>query len=173
MEKKDFLDIAKIINTHGVGGELKLECWCDTPDVLKKIKFLRLDGTERAVERARVIAGGFVLVKLEGINDLNEAMKHKNKILSANRSYIPKKEGSHFICDMIGLSVIDANTGKVYGTLEDVQKFTVQEIYYIKTESGTVMMPNVPEYVKEIDEEKGIFITPIKGFFDGEIENAI
>ena len=36
--KKEFLEIAKIINTHGIAGELKVEAWCDSPDVLKKIK---------------------------------------------------------------------------------------------------------------------------------------
>ena len=35
MDKKAYLEIAKIINTHGVRGAVKLEPWCDSPDVLK------------------------------------------------------------------------------------------------------------------------------------------
>ena len=40
MEKKAYLEIAKIINTHGVRGAVKLDPWCDSPAPLKKIKRL-------------------------------------------------------------------------------------------------------------------------------------
>ena len=36
---KPYLEIAKIINTHGIRGDLKLDLWCDSPDTVKKIKF--------------------------------------------------------------------------------------------------------------------------------------
>lgn len=173
MEKKTHLEVSKIINTHGVMGEIKLECRCDSPDILKNIPLFFIDGVKYTPQRVRVAAGGFVLMKLCEINDLDAAMKVKNKLLYARREDIKKEPGSHFICDLIGLDVIDHNTGKVYGKLSDVQKFTVQELYYIKTADKTVIMPNVPEFVKEIDEERGIFITPIKGFFDGDDSDEI
>lgn len=173
MEKKTHLEVAKIINTHGVMGEVKLECRCDSPDILKNIPLFFIDNAEYTPQKARVIAGGFVLVKFKEINDLNAAMKIKNKLLFAKREDIPKKPGSHFICDLIGLDVIDKNTGRVYGKLADVQKFTVQELYFIDTGKNTVIMPNVPEFVKETDEERGIFITPIDGFFDEEQSDEI
>ena len=175
MEKSNFLEVAKILNTHGVAGELKLESRCDSPEILKKIPSLYIGGEEYKVERARVAGGGrFVLAKFQGVDDLDAAMKFKGKVASAKRNDVKKKDGAHFICDMIGLDVIDADSGKVYGTLVDVQRPALQEIYYIKTAAGdTVLMPNVPEYVKEIDEEKGVFITPIKGFFDGDDEDEV
>jgi len=170
MEKSNFLEVAKVLNTHGVSGELKLESMCDSPEILKKIPSLFIGENEYKVERSRVAGGGrFVLAKLYGVDDLDAAMKFKGKIAKAKRGDVKKKDGAHFICDIIGLNVIDAGSGKVYGTLADVQRPALQEIYYIKTSAGnTVLMPNVPEFVKEIDEEKGVFITPIEGFFDGD-----
>ena len=38
MEKKAHLEVAKIINTHGVRGAVKLDLWCDGPQTFKKIK---------------------------------------------------------------------------------------------------------------------------------------
>ena len=40
---KQYLEIAKIINTHGIRGDLKLDLWCDSPDTVKHIKTLYLD----------------------------------------------------------------------------------------------------------------------------------
>ena len=65
-----------------------------------------------------------------------------------------------------GLPVIDAETKNVYGTLGDVINTGASDIYVIKTENGEKMMPAVPEFVKEVDTEVGIFVTPIEGIFD-------
>jgi len=168
MDKKEYLEIAKIINTHGVRGAVKLEPWCDTPDVLKRIKTLYLDnGTAFAVSDIKTINGRFPVVSLSGIETVEQAVKLKNKILFAKRADVPLAPGAHFICDLIGLPVIDAATGRHYGILSDVMQHTVQELYAVKTpEGGTVLLPAVPEFIDKIDEEAGIFITPIAGFFD-------
>ena len=174
LEKKPFLEAAKIINTHGVAGEIKLECRCDSAEILKKIPALFVDGKEYKVSRARIIPGDFVLVKLDGVDDLDAALKLKGKLALARRENIPKKDGAHFICDILGLDVIDEKSGEVYGILDDVQKPANQELYYVKTPSGdVVMIPNVPEFIKRIDEDRGVYIKPIPGFFDGEDTDEI
>ncbi len=169
MEKKAYLEIAKIINTHGVRGAVKLDPWCDSPLMLKKIKKLYLEnGTEFDVSDVKMIGAGFVVLSLSGITTVEDAIKLKNKILLAKREDIPIEEGAHFICDLIGMPVVDAETGKLYGTLSDVIQPALQEIYVVKTASGaSVMLPNVPAFVSGIDDE-AIRITPIEGFFDGE-----
>ena len=173
LEKKPFLEAAKIVNTHGVAGEVKLENRCDSADILKNIPALFVDGKEYKVTRARVIPGDFVLAKFDGINDLDAALKLKGKSALARREDVPKKDGAHFIADMIGLPVIDEKSGEVYGTLSDVQTPAVQELYYVKTPSGSVVMiPNVPEFIKKIDEENGIYVSVIEGFF-GEVKDEI
>ncbi len=168
MEKKTYLEIAKIINTHGVRGAVKLDPWCDSPDMLKKIKKLYLEnGACYDVSDVKMIGGGFVVCSLSGITTVEAAVKLKNKILLAKREDIPVEEGSFFICDLIGLPVKDAESGVTYGVIEDVIQNTVQDIYSIKTESGkTVLLPAVPAFVKTIDTENAVYITPIAGFFD-------
>lgn len=168
MEKKAYLEIAKIINTHGVRGAVKLEPWCDSPDVLRKIKTLYLhDGTAFDVSGFKTINGGFVVVSLSGVATVEDAVRLKNKILYAKREDIPLAEGAHFLCDLVGLPVKDATSGVVYGTLVEVMQNTVQDIYAVKTPSGeTVLLPAVPEFVKKIDTDDAVYITPIDGFFN-------
>lgn len=173
MEKKAYLEIAKIINTHGVRGAVKLDPWCDTPETLKKIKKLYLEnGTIFDVSNVKMINGGFVVLSLSGVETVEDAVKLKNKILLAKREDIPLAEGAHFICDLIGMPVKDAETGKVYGTLLEVTQPALQELYVVKTEnSNTVMVPNVPAFIHHIDEE-AIYMTPIGGFFDDDSVEA-
>ncbi|MBQ9747344.1 MAG: 16S rRNA processing protein RimM [Clostridia bacterium] len=168
MEKKAFLEIAKIINTHGVRGAVKLDPWCDSPQTLKKIKTLYLEnGTAFDVSDVKIM-GAFVVLSLSGVTTVEDAVRLKNKILLAKREDIPIEKGAHFICDLIGMPVVDAVTGKHYGTLDEVMQPALQEIYVVKTESGArVMLPNVPAFIAGIDDE-AIRITPIEGFFDGE-----
>ncbi len=172
MEKKAYLEIAKIINTHGVRGAVKLDPWCDSPETLKRIKTLYLEnGASFSVSDVKMINGGFVVLSLSGITTVEAAVKLKNKILLAKREDIPLAEGAHFIQDLIGMPVIDAESGKVYGTLSEVTQPALQEIYVVKTETGTVMLPNVPAFVHHID-DSAIFVTPIAGFFDGDAAEA-
>ena len=173
MEKKAYLEIAKIINTHGVRGAVKLDPWCDSPETLKKIKKLYLEnGTSFDVSNVKMINGGFVVLSLSGIETVEDAVKLKNKILLAKREDIPLAEGAHFICALIGMPVKDAETGKLYGTLLEVTQPALQELYVGKTESGnTGMVPNVPAFVHHIDDE-AIYMTPIGGFFDDDAVEA-
>ena len=168
-----FLEVAKVINTHGVAGEVKLENRTDGADILKKLPALFIDGNEYKITRARVIPGDFVLAKLDGVNDLDEALKLKGKLALARREDIPKKDGAHFIADIIGLPVIDEESGATYGTLDDVEMPAVQELYCVRTPSGSVVrIPNVPAFIKRVDEERGIFVSVIDGFFD-EVDDEI
>ena len=86
-------------------------------------------------------------------------------MMNAN-TFAMMKEGSVFIADMIGLPVIDSNTGKAYGTLKDVNNLGASDLYVITTENGERMIPAVPEFVQKVDIESGIYVTPIPGLLD-------
>jgi ribosomal 30S subunit maturation factor RimM len=58
------------------------------------------------------------------------------------------------------------DTGKVYGYISDVDDGVASRLFTVKTESGSVLIPDVPEFIKEVDTGKGVFIRPIPGFFD-------
>ena len=171
MGKKAQLEVAKIINTHGVRGAVKLDLWCDGPQTFKKIKKVYLaNGTEYEVSDVKTV-GAFAVCSLSGVSTVEDAVKLKNKILFAKREDIPLPKGSHFICDLIGLPVKDAASGEVYGTLTDVIQPALQEIYEITTDAGKkVLMPAVPQFIAFIDTDDAVYVTPIDGFFGGEDE---
>ena len=167
--KKAYLECGKIINTHGIAGAVKLEPWCDSPAGLASLPrvYFKKGEVYSAVKIIKAsVFKRFVIATLEGVNDIDTASALREKVVFAAREDLPLEEGDNFIADLIGLPVIDAESGRVYGTLTGVINNGAADIYEIETSRGQRLMPAVDEFVRSIDDEKGIFITPIEGMFE-------
>ncbi len=165
-----YLEAGIIVNTHGIGGAMMIKSLCDSNEVLCAIPTLWLKEKSGEYSPRRVLKAsvhrGMVLAHLEGFTNPEDAARFKNRTVFADRDDIPKAEGAHFIVDLIGLPVVNADSGKVYGKLANVIKNGAQEVYEVSTENGLRYMPAVPEFVIGVDLEKGISVRPIEGMFD-------
>ncbi len=153
MEKK-FLEAGQIVNTHGIKGEVKIVPWCDTPDFLCDFDVLYIDGKAVDVELSRVHKTN-VIAKLAGVNDVDAAIAIKNKIVSIDRSDVELPEGRHFIADLIGLEVRDADSDTVLGIIDDVLTPPASEVYVVKGNGKEYMIPAVDEFVIETNVDSG------------------
>ncbi len=166
---KEYLECGKIANTHGVRGSLIIESWCDSPEVLTNLKTVYTEKggvySPIAVVKASVYKGR-VLAELEGVCTFEMAAALKNMVLFARRTDLPLAEGNYFVQDLIGLTVYEIGTDKVYGKLSDVISGAASDLYEIENERGKFLVPVVSEFVKEIDLERGIFIKAIEGMFE-------
>ena len=168
--KNTYLECGRVCGAHGVRGVLKVEPWCDTPKVLAgsaRIFVLTKEGEyrERKVLTASV-NGPSVLLSIEGVSTREDAIAMRDVVLYMHRDDIPLKRGQMFLADMVGLSVIDLGSGREYGKIVKVEEAARGLLYTVRTEGGDVLYPSAPEFVKEIDPERGMLITPIPGFFD-------
>ncbi len=164
-----YLECGKIINTHGVKGAVKLESWCDSPETLADLSYVYFKNGE-VFEKRKVLSSTVmkrhVMAYIEGITDIDMAASLKETVVYADREDIPLEEGDFFIIDLVGLPVIDADSGIEYGKVSDVFNTGASDIYTVKTPNGERMIPAVPEFIIEIDTERGIFVRPIEGMFD-------
>ena len=82
----------------------------------------------------------------------------------------PNEEGVYFIQDLIGLEVLDVDTGKSYGKLTDVMQTGANDVYEVKDADGkTVLIPAIPDVVQETDLDGGVMrIRPLEGLFDAD-----
>jgi 16S rRNA processing protein RimM len=172
--KKIYLEGGRICTSHGVKGLVKVEHLCDNPKVLssvKRIYFKERDGSysERRVLSSSVM-GQFVLMGVESISSREEAIAYRGRLLYLHREDIPLAEGAMFIADMIGLKVYHAENGDTLGEISDVSDVAGRRIYTVKHQGGEAMIPDVPEFIKEIDESKGMAVLPIPGLFDAADE---
>ena len=167
--KKEYLECGKICSAHGVRGAVNVEHWCDSPKVLasmKRVFFAQRDGSYKEVEVISASAGSrYVIMRLCGLESREAAQAEKNRILYLHRSDIPLKRGTVLIADMIGLPVIDIDTGRVYGQLSEVNDGVQGKLYTVKTQNGDVILPGAGDFIKEIDTERGMLVRVIPGFF--------
>lgn len=169
--KKEFLECGKILGAHGVRGLAKVESWCDSPKVLaaqKRVFLAEKDGSYREVKiESASVSKDIVLISLSGICDREQVQGMKNTVLYLKREDIPCRRGAVLLADIIGLSVYDIDDGTKYGRVKDLTDAPRSRIFVIECEDGReVLIPEVKEFIKEIDADRGVFIHTIPGFFD-------
>lgn len=165
----NLLETGKIVSVFGIKGEVKVQPWCDTPDFLCEFDTLYYkSGTPVEIERSRV-AKNIVVMKIKGVDTVEDAQKIRNRVLYIDRNDVELEEGCYFIKDLIGLKVVDADSGKEYGELIDVSETGANDVYHIKSQDGKIYyIPAIPQVVVKTDIEAGIMtITPMEGLFDG------
>ena len=58
--KERFIEAGEIVNTHGVRGEVKIMPWTDTPEFLRAVKTLYIDGRPHKVLASRIHKGAIL-----------------------------------------------------------------------------------------------------------------
>lgn len=172
--KQAYLECGKIINTHGFRGDVKLESWCDAPEILADLEtvFLREGETYRPISVVKAsVFRQFVIAHLEGVENEDAANALRGRVLYAAREDIPLPEGGSFIVDLLGLPVLHADTGENLGTLINVETRGGTEMYLVKTPQGEYYVPAVPAFIDRVDVDTAVYIRPIPGLL-GDTEEV-
>lgn len=169
--KKKYLDVGKIVGTHGVKGELRVQPWCDSPEFLCDFTKLYFDEGEKELKvlKSRVNKN-VVIVKIEGIDTLERANLIRGKVLYIDREDAEIDDGSYFVQDIVGMEVVDNDSGKIYGTVTDVLKTGANDVYQVTDNEGkNYLVPVINDVIINIDlESDKIYISPIEGIFGNE-----
>ncbi len=147
--KKKFLEAGKIVNTHGIRGEVKIQPWCDSPEFFAEFGTVYIDDAPVKVLRARV-QKTTVIAALEGCRSIDDAIKLKNKIVFIDRDDVTLEDGQVFVQDLTGLDVINGADGTKIGVLADVLSLPANDVYLVKTGDGKeLLLPAVDEFILE------------------------
>ena len=163
--KDQYLDAGKIVNTHGIRGEIKVFPLCDGPEFLLEFDRFFINGEEIEVISSRVHKN-VALIRLSGIDHIEQAEQLVGNILQINCDDIELEEGRYFIEDLVGMKVVDIDTGKEYGTLKSVIQTGANDVYEVQGDK-LYLIPKIDEVVLNTDMDAGIIsIRPLKGLFD-------
>lgn len=155
----DLLEVGKIVNTHGLRGEVKVVPWTDSPEVFEDIDFVYV---KKKSEYERLDVKGIkyqknnLIVRFSQIADINMAEKYKNQVIYAERKILGElPEGMYYIADLIGLDIVTEDGEKI-GTVSDVFNTGSNDIYEVKREGKkNLLLPVIDDVVLNINVEGG------------------
>lgn len=162
-----YIYIGKIVNTHGIKGELRLLSDFKYKDKVFKKDFIIYIGKEKIKEK--IISyrphKQFDMICLDGYNNINEVLKYKGSLVYINKENLVLEKNKYFNEDIIGLDVVVDD--KIIGQVIGIEKNLVQELLRIKKENKQYLIPYVDYFVKEIDiNNNKIYINNIEGLFE-------
>ncbi|MBQ2990366.1 MAG: 16S rRNA processing protein RimM [Clostridia bacterium] len=155
----EYLQIGEIVKPQGIRGEVKLKAMTSDLTRYARLEYVFLLRRGEYV-KTKVLKGrtydGFAFLKLEGVDDRNEAELMRGVKVFVDREHaIELDEDENFVCDLIGLTAVDTQ-GNIIGTLRDVlTPNAVCDVYAFDTPRGDMMIPALRRVVKEVDLDAG------------------
>lgn len=155
----NYLQIGKIINIHGVMGEVKVIPLTDDPARFKKLKWVYIE-INNSLEKFNITGVKFfkntVIVKLDGIDTPENAEKLKEHFMVVDREHaVSLPDDTFFVCDIIGASVYDEN-GILLGELVNVLQTGSNDVYVVRDSNNSeILIPALKSVVKKVSVKDG------------------
>ena len=161
---QDKFEIGQIVNTFGIKGEVKVNPYTDDINQFKKIKVIYIKNKAVEVESAK-FHKNFVILKIKGIDTINDAEMLRNEMISVNRSNKKLPQNTYYIADLIGLKVYSEENNEYIGKVKDIYNTGANDIYVVENEeSKEILLPAIKEVVKKVDlENNKIIVQILKG----------
>lgn len=168
----EYIKVGRIINTHGIRGELKVFPLTDNLDRFDDLKIVYIGNNKEKVEIEQVkYHKGLAIIKLKEFDNINQVLKFKDDFLYIDvEDKVELPEDHYFIFDIVDCNVYDTK-GRKIGVVTDVLQYTSNDVYVVKDmeKNKEYLIPAVKEFVVDIDvENKKIIIDPIEGMIEWE-----
>ncbi len=168
MTPPDVASVGRVRRPHGLKGELVVEALTDEPDAIFAPGRRVFRGTasgdlylapgskqpaELTVTALRPFKEGW-LVSFAEIADRTEADKWNGRHLLVPLEELSEpEEGEVFAHELVGMTLVDAATGKEIGPVVEFYDLPQGLLLEFKSESGLANLPFVDEFVTAIDRE--------------------
>ena len=166
----EYLEAGKIVNTHGLRGEVKVVPWTDSPETFEDIKSVYIKkktGDMRLNIKSLKYQKNNIILKFDEISTIEEAELLKNKTIYIDRNELGAlPEGVYYIADIIGLKAVD-ESGSEIGEVVDIFNTGSNDIYEIKREGKkNLLLPDIDDVITvELENERVVVKIP-KGLED-------
>lgn len=160
------IKIGKIVNTHGIKGELRLLSKFPYKDkVFINNMTIYIDKKDKEIINTYRKHKNFDMITFKGYNNINEVLKYKGKNAYVNDSDIKLDNNKYLDEELIGLNVIYEDNNK--GTIIDIERYDKTVLFNIKNNDKEYLIPYNDNIIDKIDiNNKRIYIKDIKGLFD-------
>jgi len=160
---RELMSVGQITKPHGVRGEVKVFSLTDSLERFRELDRAYIDDKEVNITSVKLQKDRAIL-KIEGIDSIDEADLYRNKYLQVKREdAIKLPEGSYYVADLMDCYVYDTD-GEELGKVYDVIATGSNDVYWVKSEGKEdVLIPVLKTIVEEVDiENNKIIIKPVK-----------
>ena len=145
-----FVEVGWVRAPHGVEGELWIGISTDHPHRLSPRATVYLRGQPYCIQRA-IRRGGSTVVKLEGVDSLQEANQLRGLLVEVPEAAVPPTpEGEYYYFQLMDMAVYTVD-GEYLGALTDILNTGANDVYVIRHGEKEVLVPAVEEVVVHVD----------------------
>lgn len=159
--------IGKIVNTHGLKGEVRILSSFKYKDrVFKKGMnvYIGKDKNKEVISSYRYHKI-FDMITMDGYSDINEILKYKGEYIFVNKEDIVLNENEYLDEDIVGMNVYVDD--RLLGRVNRIEKHSVNEILVVKNEEKNYLVPYNFDIILNIDlEKREMYVKNIVGLFD-------
>ena len=145
--------IGKIVNTHGIKGEVRLLSNFEEKDLIFKEGFKVYIGSMNEEETINTYRRHkqFDMISFKGINDINLVLKYKGEKVYINKDDLQLKENEYLLEDLIGMKIVSEE--EVLGVVSDIIDTKGHKLLYV-TFAKNYYIPYNSYYIKQVDVRK-------------------
>ena len=153
---KEFVAIGKILTTHGLIGNIKLESFCENPEEIFSYNLYTNNGNKISCRKVgKTSKNNIFIAKIDGVNSIDEAMELKNNEIFVKREELQETEEDEvYIDDLLNMKVNgDGKTGSII----DVYNYGAGDVIEIKWDDNKIeSVPFTKDFIKDVDKENNI-----------------
>ena len=146
----DTIVVGRIVNAHGIRGEVRVQPINQTPQFLTCFQTFLLDGVP-VVPTACHVHKSLVLMKLPGVDDMDAALTLKGKDLYIRRADAHLKPGEFFDQELLGVEGFDCATGSRLGEVTAVENYPAHQVYTVKGEKEYLIPAVKGAFIESVD----------------------
>ena len=168
---EELVPVGKIIGTHGVKGQMKLNSYSGNSESLRKARSVVIKAPngitqEYALNGFKINSGKFI-ISLKNFDEIDAVTTFIGSELCLKRSDLPKlAEDEYYWSDLIGLRV-ETVDGDILGVIKDIFETGSSDIYVVQGTEREYLIPAIADVVKKVDVEGGtLVISPLEGLLD-------
>ena len=170
-DSDELIPVGKIVDTHGIRGQVKLHSYSGNAESLATARFITLKSPSGALSQYELKgfkpnAGRFIIA-LKDFDDINQVIPLVGSEVCLKRSQLPPlADDEYYWTDLIGLRV-ETVDGIQIGTIADIFETGSNDVYVVKGSDREYLIPAIADVVNSIDLQVGtVVITPLDGLLD-------
>ena len=148
--KLEMIKIGRIVNAHGIRGEVRVQPRDGDPYFLTEFETFYLNG-QPIVPTAVHVHKSLVLMKFPGVDDMNTALTYKDKDLFIRRDDAELPEGECFDDELLGMEVYDVANSTLLGELVRVDPYPAHKVYTVKGKKEYLIPAVQGAFIESVD----------------------